>query len=1121
LAFLACLLGSSWASAATFNVNSYVDSVDVAPGNGICADSAGRCTMRAAILEANALPGPDTILVPPGVYSMTLGGPDEDLGLTGDLDILSDVTIIGLGTTRIESQVGRVIHVVSGNVSITGLTLALGDAGQELGSGRAGGAVHNSSGSTLTLNNCTVTGNTAQGGGGGIFNNGTLSLNASTMNTNTAPGTSTGGAILNAGVMTITNSTLSGNSATSGGGGIFAAAGSMLVMNNATVASNASTGGTGGGGISIDPAASAIIYNDILGNNTAAGPADDCLGAVTSLGGNLVEVTTGCTGLGPNDITLVDPALGPLQDNGGRTFTQALLPGSPAIDTGGFSPCELTDQRGLSRPQGADCDIGAFELFPNCPAITVNPATLPDGDPGVFYTQTIIASGGVAPFTFSITAGSLPTGLALNSTTGVISGVPTTVGIFTFTVTAFDANFCRGSRTYTVVIGNPCTGVTITLSPTSLPPGTLAQSYSQLVTATGGTGPYQYVMTGGSLPPGLTLDVATGVISGVPTTPGAYLFVVTATDANLCTGSQAYVITIECGLDVQPATLPGGTEGIAYSQTLSVTNGAAPYTFAVISGSLPPGLSLTGAGLLSGTPTAPGTYTFVIQATDANNCTGSRGYTVVIDPCLVISPDTLPGGIVGTPYSQTLTAAGGTPPITFATLDPLPAGLTLATTGLISGTPTTGGISLFTVDASDTGGCTTSKDYFIVVNPPGCPTITISPTVLPNGQVGQNYNQNLNASGGTGPYTFTFLSGAIPAGVTLSAGGNVSGTPIESGIFTFTVAATDSNGCTGTQTIMLSVFPTNCPLIVLFPSTLPDAHAGTAYNQALTATGGVAPYAYTLAAGSLPSGLSLSTAGVISGTPTALGTFSFTIKATDNALCFGSRSYTLDVTTQPLAELAHGTSIVLDLASTGSAADVDQFRIRQQPYASYEVVIDEASGDLGNAGPLLERIAGDGTTVVQSSQPAGVGFARSLRWANTTASAIDDQTVRVQSAGCTTNCGVDDTYRIRAYETTATVPRFNNAGTQVTVLLLQNPGGETITGTVYFWNTAGTPAGQQPFTLVPRQLLVLNTATVAPGVGGSMTVVHDGPYDALVGKTVALESATGFSFDSPLSSRPR
>ena len=220
------------------------------------------------------------------------------------------------------------------------------------------------------------------------------------------------------------------------------------------------------------------------------------------------------------------------------------------------------------------------------------------------------------------------------------------------------------------------------------------------------------------------------------------------------------------------------------------------------------------------------------------------------------------------------------------------------------------------------------------------------------------------------------------------------------------------------------------------------------------------------------------------------------------------------------AELSHGSLFVFDLASTGGVPNVDLFRLRQEPYSSYEVVIDEASGDLGSAGPLLERLAPDGSTVLQGSVPVGAGFSRSLRWANTSAAAIDDQDVRVRSAGCTTDCGTDDTYRVRAYETTASIPRFNNSGTQVTVLLLQNPRSAPIGGTIYFWNTAGTLVGQQSFSLDPHKLLVLNTASVVPGAGGTLTVAHDGPYDGLVGKTVALEPATGFSFDSPLSSRP-
>jgi hypothetical protein len=201
---------------------------------------------------------------------------------------------------------------------------------------------------------------------------------------------------------------------------------------------------------------------------------------------------------------------------------------------------------------------------------------------------------------------------------------------------------------------------------------------------------------------------------------------------------------------------------------------------------------------------------------------------------------------------------------------------------------------------------------------------------------------------------------------------------------------------------------------------------------------------------------------------------------------------------------------------------VDLYRLRQQPYASYEVVADEAAGDVGaGAGPALERVGPDGSSVLQSALAVGSGPARSLRLVNATSVPIDAEMVRVRSASCASDCGTDDTYRLRAWETTGSVPRFNNSGTQVTVLLLQNASGAPVAGTVFLWSASGAPVAQEPFALAPRALLILNTGGVAPGAGGSITVVHDGPYGALAGKTVALEPATGFSFDSPLVPRPR
>ena len=226
-----------------------------------------------------------------------------------------------------------------------------------------------------------------------------------------------------------------------------------------------------------------------------------------------------------------------------------------------------------------------------------------------------------------------------------------------------------------------------------------------------------------------------------------------------------------------------------------------------------------------------------------------------------------------------------------------------------------------------------------------------------------------------------------------------------------------------------------------------------------------------------------------------------------------------------VGELAHGATFLYDLAAQpGSAAGLDVFRISQKPYSSYEVVVDGTSGDIGtSAGPVLQRVAPDGVTLLQSSSPIGTGSSRSLRWSNTTSAEVDDQTVRVRSAQCGIDCGPDDVYRLRAYETTYSVPRFNNAGTQITVLVLNNPTDYPISGEAYFVVSSGALVGVHGFSLSPKATLVLNTATVpgANGVSGALTVAHDGRYGDLSGKTVAVEPATGFSFDSPLVPRAR
>jgi hypothetical protein len=235
-----------------------------------------------------------------------------------------------------------------------------------------------------------------------------------------------------------------------------------------------------------------------------------------------------------------------------------------------------------------------------------------------------------------------------------------------------------------------------------------------------------------------------------------------------------------------------------------------------------------------------------------------------------------------------------------------------------------------------------------------------------------------------------------------------------------------------------------------------------------------------------------------------------------------------EVTTVILAadsELVHGSSVRADLqALPGPVADEDRYRIGQKPHASYEVVLDEGSADVGAGnGPSLDRMGADGSTVVQASLPAGTGPSRSLRWENAGSSAVDDQTVRVRSQSCTTDCGADDVYRLRAYETTSSAPRFNNSATQVTFLLLQNASDTAMSGHVFFWSPTGALLETIPFGIPAHGLFALNAAALPTlaGQSGSVTVTHDGRYGDLAGKAVSLEPATGFAFDTPLLPRPR
>ncbi|KAF0193586.1 MAG: putative autotransporter protein putative Ig domain-containing protein, partial [bacterium] len=255
---------------------------------------------------------------------------------------------------------------------------------------------------------------------------------------------------------------------------------------------------------------------------------------------------------------------------------------------------------------------------------------LPTGTINIPYNQTITASGGTAPYTFSF-IGTLPPGLTLDSA-GVLSGTPTTLGTFNFTVTATDASGCTGMQVYNLTIS--CAQVSF--SPSTLVAGLVGSPYDQAITINGVAAPITVNLMSGSLPPGLSLIPPGGRgvdvrIQGTPSTSGTFNFTLQVTDNNGCIGTQAYALVINCiAITVSPASLPNGQAGAVYSQAITASGGKIPYVFSLASGTLPPGLGVVASGGLVGTPTTAGTFNFTIQARDASGCTGARNYTISI-----------------------------------------------------------------------------------------------------------------------------------------------------------------------------------------------------------------------------------------------------------------------------------------------------------------------------------------------------------------------------------------------------------------------------------------------------------------------------------------------------------
>ena len=436
---------------------------------------------------------------------------------------------------------------------------------------------------------------------------------------------------------------------------------------------------------------------------------------------------------------------------------------------------------------------------------------------------------------------------------GIYSGkaviTPTATGTYVYALT------CGGRESQfaaLVVAGDSPLQITTQ----SLPNGTVTQPYTALLSATGGKEPYIWVVSG-TQPKGINFDNETGVLSGTPLQYGDYSLTFGVQDSATPPEQQfaSYTLTIESGLTLFPG-LPNPAVGKQYSQALIVNGGIKPHSFALVSGTVPAGLQFnTNSGLLSGTPTDVGQYTFTIKVSDAENpkATDTQTYTLSTSPAaLSITTDAiLPAAKVGVPYLASFSASGGTPPYQWSFGDNVPPfvtppGLFLTSGGALSGTPVqylpTGQTYNFSVTVTDSADppATVPKIFGLAVES----TLQITTTSLPTGTVGTTTTAPLTATGGIPPYIWDAFSTPHPNDIGIylpdPPGDALVYIPLIATNATVTLVVKDSEANPARTTIVLPLTFLPLPLVTTTTLTSSNSNAGTGENITLSATVAVA-----------------------------------------------------------------------------------------------------------------------------------------------------------------------------------------------------------------------------------------------------------------------------------------